>query len=65
MRAESAHVPGWRLRLSPRERPRLDLHMDEEWRQAGRTQAATKEGGVVDLIIIALLVLEVVLERLL
>jgi hypothetical protein len=47
-----------------RDRRRLNLHMDEERRQAGRTQAAAQKGGMFDLIIIALLVLQVILERL-
>jgi hypothetical protein len=60
----SAHVLGRRIKAVTRERRRLNLHMNEERRQAGRTQAAAEEGGVIDLIIIALLVLQVILERL-
>jgi hypothetical protein len=60
----NAHVLGRRLKVSPASVGAWDLHMDEERRQAGRTQAAAEEGGVIDLIIIALLVLQVILERL-
>ena len=65
LEGEASPRPGTPAQGFTRERRRLDLHMDEEERcQSGRTQAAAEEGGVINLIMIALLLLQVILERL-
>ncbi len=46
------------------DRRRLSPHMDEERNHAGRTQAPAEKDCVIDFIIIAVLVLQVILERL-
>jgi hypothetical protein len=56
--------PGTPAQGITRARRSLSPHMEKERRQAGRTHAAAEDGGVVDLIIIALLALQVILERL-